>query len=154
MSEPPRPSAVRFDEVTLKPKVFFPSRTSPAAYFTRFFSDEVMNHIIEQTNLYASQKHSPNWGLLLKQTLMLFRHHYFDGYRSLLSDPFFKVDEIAQVTTCKRFKKILENLHLNDNSKTPAKASLLYDKLYKVRPVLNMINTACQRGKTNNLSEH
>lgn len=43
------------------------------------------------------------------------------------------------------FKKILENLHLNDISKTPSKTSPEYNKLYKVRPVLDMINSACQR---------
>ncbi|CAG5035761.1 unnamed protein product [Parnassius apollo] len=37
--------------------------------------------------------------------------------------PFFRVDEIAQVMTCKRFKKFLENLHLNDKPKAPAKTS-------------------------------
>lgn len=36
-SEPHRPSADQFDEVAFKPKVFFPRRTSPAAYFSRFF---------------------------------------------------------------------------------------------------------------------
>lgn len=30
---PDRPNADKYDEVTLKPKVFFPSRTSPMAYF-------------------------------------------------------------------------------------------------------------------------
>ncbi|CAG5040310.1 unnamed protein product [Parnassius apollo] len=47
--------------------------------------------------------------------------------------------------TCKGFKKFLENLQLNDNSKAPAKTSNEYDKLYKVRPVLEMLNNACQR---------
>ncbi|CAG5048561.1 unnamed protein product [Parnassius apollo] len=53
---PDRPNADKYDEVTLKPKVFFPSRTSPMAYFSRYFSEEVIDLIIEQTNLYASQK--------------------------------------------------------------------------------------------------
>lgn len=149
----PRPSAEQFDEGTLKPKVFFPSRTSPAAFFSRYFSDEVMDHILEQTNLYASQKHSPNWEPVTRADIdaflgiiILMGIHVLpsiDLYWS--SDPFFRVDEIAQVMTCKRFKKILENLHLNDNSMTPSKTSPEYDKLYKVRPVLDMINSACQR---------
>ncbi|CAG4961895.1 unnamed protein product [Parnassius apollo] len=46
--------------------------------------------------------------------------------------------------TCKRFKKILKNLHLNDNSQTPSKSSPDYDKLYKVCPLLEMLMTACK----------
>lgn len=60
------------------------------------------------------------------------------------SDPFFRVTEIASVMTCKRFKKVLENIHLNDNSKAPARGTPGYDKLYKVRPLLEMLNKACQ----------
>ncbi|XP_022823353.1 piggyBac transposable element-derived protein 1-like [Spodoptera litura] len=46
--------------------------------------------------------------------------------------------------TCKRFK-VLENLHLNDNSQMPARGTPQFDKLYKVRPLLELLNTACQR---------
>lgn len=148
-----RPSADKFDEATLRPKVFFPSRTSPVAYFSRYFSEEVIDHIVEQTNLYASQKQTQNWEPVRKSDIdaflgiiILMGIHVLpsiDLYWS--SDPFFRVDEIAQVMTCKRFKKFLENLHLNDNSKTPAKTSQEYDKLYKVRPVLELLNCACQR---------
>lgn len=58
------------------------------------------------------------------------------------SDDFFRVNELASVMTCKRFKKILENLHVNDNSKAPQRGAPDYDKLFKIRPLLELINTA------------
>ncbi|CAG5000205.1 unnamed protein product [Parnassius apollo] len=45
----------------------------------------------------------------------------------------------------KRFKKILENLHLNNNEQTPQRAATNFDKLFKVRPILDLLNIACQR---------
>ena len=39
----------------------------------------------------------------------------------------------------KRFLSILSHLHLNDSSKIPTRDSLLFHKLYKVRPLLSRI---------------
>lgn len=36
------------------------------------------------------------------------------------TDPFYNNSEISKVFTLKRFKKITENLHLNDNSLEPS----------------------------------
>lgn len=60
------------------------------------------------------------------------------------TDPFYKVTEIAEIMLCKRFKKLLEALHLNDNTKMPERNSLHFDKLYKIRPLLDLINKGCQ----------
>lgn len=60
------------------------------------------------------------------------------------SDPMFLVAEIANVMTVKRFKKILANLHLNDNSHMPKRGEEGYDKLYKIRPMIKILNSAFQ----------
>ncbi|CAG5054386.1 unnamed protein product [Parnassius apollo] len=62
------------------------------------------------------------------------------------SDPMFRVAEIANVMTVKRFKKVLANLHLNDNSQVPKRGEEGYDKLYKIRPMIKILNTAFQSG--------
>lgn len=41
----------------------------------------------------------------------------------------------------KRFLKILRFLHLNDNTRMPLKGQFGYDKLYKVRPLFEQLNT-------------
>ena len=43
-----------------------------------------------------------------------------------------------------RFLELLSNLHLNDNDKMPARDSLLFDKLYKVRPLLEKVRANTQ----------
>ena len=60
------------------------------------------------------------------------------------SDPLFGVQPIVDVMPRDRFKKILQGLHLNDNSMTPARGDTNFDKLYKVRPLLDLMNTQFQ----------
>ncbi|XP_045453460.1 piggyBac transposable element-derived protein 4-like [Melitaea cinxia] len=55
--------------------------------------------------------------------------------------------------TIKRFKKILRNLHLNDNAHIPDKTSEDYDKLYKIRPLLDLINQASQKNAKDSSSQ-
>lgn len=56
------------------------------------------------------------------------------------SDPFLRVDSIASVMTANRFKKIVENLHCNDNETQPPKSDPNFDKLHKVKPLLDVLN--------------
>ena len=44
----------------------------------------------------------------------------------------------------KRFLSILSHLHLNENSKMPSRDSFHFDKLYKVRPLLDIIKENSQ----------
>lgn len=56
------------------------------------------------------------------------------------SDPFLAVPSVAQVMSSKRYKKLIENIHLNDNTKAAPKGEKGYDKLHKVRPLIDMLN--------------
>lgn len=47
---------------------------------------------------------------------------------------------ISKVMSLKRFSFLLGNFHVNDNSKIPKKGQPNYDKLYKVRPLLNKLS--------------
>lgn len=53
----------------------------------------------------------------------------------------------------KRFKKILENFQLNDNKEMPPRGAPNYDKLYKIRPFLELISNACQNNAKNTRSQ-
>ena len=44
-----------------------------------------------------------------------------------------------------RFKEILQNIHINDNSKMPKPGETGYDKLYKVRPLINSLQHNSQK---------
>lgn len=149
---PQNPDIDYFDSIQLENKQFMPSRTRPVIYFSQFFDHIVIDLIVQQTNIYAEQKRSHGWSSVdvpeikafLGIIVLMGLHPLptIDLYWS--SDPFFRVEEVARVMTCKRFKKILENLHLNDNSKMPSRGTPDYDKLYKVRPLLETLNKTCQ----------
>lgn len=121
---------------------------SPGEFFCAIFDNELFEHLVLQTNMYANQQQLVNWtptnieemkavfGVLLLMGVHVLPS--LDHYWS--SDPLFKVDSICQTMTCKRFKKILEAIHCNDNTKAKKREEEGYDKLYKIRPVINSLN--------------
>lgn len=151
----------KFDTVPVKANQTFPNRSSPLAYFRCFFSDDIISLLLEQTNLYAAQNKQKNWVDVSAEEMQAFFGMLvlmgvhplpnIDLYWS--TDPLFCVREIADVMTSKRFKIILRNLHLNDNTKMPKRGEPEYDKLYKIRPVVNYMNTAFQKGAKNSTSQ-
>lgn len=116
---------------------------------------------MEQTNLYAAQNKQKNWvdvsdveiqaflGLLILMGIHPLAN--LDLYWA--TDPLFCVPEIANVMTSKRFKMILRNLHLNDNQKMPKRGEPEFDKLYKIRPIVDFMNTAFKNGARNSSSQ-
>jgi len=60
------------------------------------------------------------------------------------SDPLLKVDEIADVMKCKRFKKLLENIHCNSNETKTPRDHAEYDKLHKIRPFIETVLRNCK----------
>lgn len=120
--------------------------------FSLYFDNEVLDHILEQTNLYAEQTQRKGWVPLTRDELEAYigmlilmsvnRMHQLQMYWS--SDSFFYVNEIAKVMTYKRFQMICNCLHLNDNDKMPGYGDKDFDRAYKVRPLINMMNKKFQ----------
>lgn len=65
------------------------------------------------------------------------------------SDTFYNNPEISRVFPLTRFKKITENLHLNNNELEPRRNSAEYDKLYKLRPLITELNDIFQNEMEN-----
>lgn len=115
--------------------------------FEKIFDEDIVTHIVHQTNLYAEQNQSNNWTVTTHREVKAFvgclilmaihRLPSIDHYWS--SDPALRVDTIANVMTAKRFKKILENVHLNDNESQVPRSDPAHDKLFKLRPLIEMI---------------
>jgi len=68
--------------------------------------------------------------LMRIKKLPLYRDYW--SYDKKLNDPF-----ISSLMSVVRFGFILGNLHISDNSTEPKKSEPNYDKLYKLRPLLN-----------------
>lgn len=122
--------------------------TKPVDIFSLYFDDEVMQNIVDQTNVYAEQMQRPNWvkttlteikaflGMLVLMSVNPM--HQFYLYWS--SDPFFNVPEISKVMSHSRFSQLVNCIHLNDNAKIPKFGTENYDRLYKLRPLIEKLN--------------
>ncbi|XP_039764250.1 piggyBac transposable element-derived protein 4-like [Pararge aegeria] len=150
-----------FDEVTVQPKYLMNRKARPVAHFEKFFNDDGFDLIITQTNLYAEQERIKNLSPVDKAEIRAFLGIFIImGYHILpqidlywSTDPGFRVNEVADVTTVKRFKKILQALHLNNNREQPERGSPDFDKLYKLRPLISLLNDAFQNNATNSSSQ-
>lgn len=124
---------------------------SPTDIFLHIFPTKLINHIVFQTNLYALQNSggNPNSFMPTNSTeikvflginlLMGLKHlpsmrDYWSSRREL-RDPF-----ISSCMSRDRFIWILKNIHLNDNSLQPKPSEDNFDKLYKIRPLLDILS--------------
>lgn len=131
----------------------------PVTLFQLFFTDEFLEFIAYQTNLYAQQEGKPfkptdkiEMKMFIAINLLMGikkSPSYRDYWSSspLLNDPY-----ISSLMPCKRFSWLLSNLHLNDNSLLPPRADPQFDKLYKIRPLLTHLQDRFQECFL--LSEH
>lgn len=118
-------------------------------FFEKMFTNEMVMKIVDETNKYAIQKESKNWTPVTPEEVRVFigilifmgihRLPSTDHYWS--TDPALRVDIIADTMPIKRFKKIVENIHFNDNSTQVPRSDPAYDKLHKIRPIVDMLNS-------------
>lgn len=130
---------------------------SPYKYFKHFFDDELLKHIAEQTNIYCAQeKTSKNLRCKCIDTdkdeieqligVLLFMGIYPNSqYRVYWS----QASPMPQITKAleggvNRFESLKRFLHFNNNENIPDRSPMEYDKLYKVRPVINSVLEKCK----------
>jgi len=118
-------SDIDFDNITVVPQEPFIDGDGPLEFFSKFFTKEVIQLLVEQTNLYAQQNKPREWedttddeitaflGLLIAMGI-----HGLPRFRMFWStDPLFRVQPVAHIMTRQRFMKLVGNLHVNDNNK-------------------------------------
>ena len=119
------------------------SLKTPLDYFKIFFDDDILQHIVHQSNLYATQK-----GKTLNLTVEELEQ--FIGtvlYSTIFHLPrtrmYWKnscrVPQIADVFSRKRWEDLKKYLHFNDNTFMPAKTDKNGDKLFKIRPLVDKL---------------
>ena len=114
----------------------------PISYVRRFLADELLQNIVDESNKYALQKNTEKNLHLDKNEL-----EQFIGILYLMSivklpstcmywsnELYF--EKVASVMTLNRFEKIKLFLHCNDDMQRPENCT---DKLYKIRPIVNML---------------
>lgn len=120
---------------------------TPIAIFQEIFSPDLMEHIVFETNLYATQKGNPFTPLTLVELLIFLGINLLMGIKRLPSYKDYWANEealrdefISRHMSCRRFSWILGNLHLNNNILQPKRGEENFDRLYKVRPLLDHLS--------------
>ena len=149
-------------------KFQLPDNPTPVDFFVAFVGEDLLNQIVQETNLYARQKlaDSParlaNFRPVTVHELKAFlgvniimginRLPTLDLYWS--TDVYFGNQGIKKVMPKNRFKELSSFLHFNDATREVARGNPGYDRLYKVRPVLNYVRQKCETSfsPTKNLS--
>ena len=122
---------------------------TPLNYFKIFWSDDIINLLVEQTNLYSVQQTGSSINTNKSEM------EQFIGIQmlmSIVSLPAYymywavdtKYSPIADIMSINRYKKMRQYIHCNDNSKRNSKENQ-DNKLYKIEPVLNMVRENCTK---------
>lgn len=118
----------------------------PTQLFRLFWSEDLVEIICFQTNLYATQKTIPYTPTTPDEIEVFLAMNLVMGIKKMpcykdywssapdLHDPY-----ISSFMPLNRFGWLLNNLHLNDNNMMLNKTDPNYDKLYKVRPLLDIL---------------
>ncbi|XP_049943291.1 piggyBac transposable element-derived protein 4-like [Schistocerca serialis cubense] len=119
----------------------------PIDIFEKIFPKELVQLIVFQTNLYATQSgksFTPTTDNEIRTFLginILMGIKRMPAYRDYWSSaPELHDRYIASLMAVNRFGWLLRNIHLNDNTLHPEKGHPGYDKLYKLRPVIKILS--------------
>ena len=127
------------------------SLTSSKGFFDLFFTPQVWELLVAQTNLYANQKRGAaeksvwypvsveemkGWVAIYLCIGIINKPNIPSYWRTdpMLSTPFFGATMLKT-----RFLQILRYLHFADNSLVPRPDSPDFNKLYKIQPLLDLI---------------
>lgn len=119
---------------------------TPIQYFNSILDDEFFELLVKETNLYSTQN-NPNKpaSISVREMEQFIGIACFMSIYKLPRQRMFwgittRIGHIADVMSVNRWELIKKNVHLNDNSKQPARDSPDYDKLYKIRPLITLLN--------------
>ncbi|KAJ8931317.1 hypothetical protein NQ314_015783 [Rhamnusium bicolor] len=103
---------------------------TPYDCFRYFMNDELFQHLTDQANFYARQQN-----IRTKFKVELIELHKFVGIMIYMS-----VYRYPNTMPVLRFEEVRRYLHYNDNSAAVKNGAPGYDRLYKVRPLINHLN--------------
>jgi hypothetical protein len=138
---------------------------SEVDHLLSILTEEILEIIRDQTNLYTTQERkrrlggqvvrmaSCNWKPTMVEEIKTFiAVHILMGIHTLpelrhywSSDNLLGVPTVANLITKTGFKKLTENIHCNDNTKAVPRGEAGYDRLHKLQPVIDALNS-CLKG--------
>lgn len=126
------PPDVNFDNANVLPLTPFLDTDGPLEFFSELFPDDLIDLLVKQSNLYVEQNKPKHWADVTNDEVKAFlgiligmRVHKLPAMKLYWStDPFFRVQPIADVMSRNRFMKIQNNLHVTDNSNAVSRGNL------------------------------
>ncbi|KAB0803076.1 hypothetical protein PPYR_00046 [Photinus pyralis] len=120
---------------------------SPIEVFEKLFDQEVLDHIVQQTNLYSSQKNKHDFFVskadiqIFISILLLTGYHKLPSERNYWSlDEDLRVPFVSNSMSRNRFLEIKKYIHLANNSCINRQ-----DKMSKIRPLMSLLNQKFQQ---------
>ena len=134
-------------EFSLPPEDF--EQLSPLWYFKQFWDDDMNSHLAHQTNLYSVQNSGLSIGTSLEEIEQLIGIQMRMGIVKMPNIESYWASEsryapVADVMSLKRYKKLRQFLHANDNNERKSD-EIKGDKLYKMRPILESLRENCRK---------
>ena len=134
------------------PSLMLPYHAAPTEFFTQVYPPELIDLIVEQTNLYAEQRGVTGWVDTIATEIKAFLGfvmatsvHRLSRLNNIWSsDWILSVPALAKIFPRNRFWQLWTNLHLADNTQAPGRSEPSFDRLYKLRPMLNILADAFQ----------
>ena len=119
----------------------------PIDYFLYYFDDEILELLVEQSNLYAIQKSGKPLNLTIEELKTFLGIWLYMGVCSIpnLKDYWSTEMRVAQVAECmslKRFQRLRSHLHLSDN--LDESEEVVNDRYRKVRPLIAHMQKKCR----------
>ncbi|KPP62821.1 piggyBac transposable element-derived protein 4-like [Scleropages formosus] len=124
-------------------------------YFRLLFPDSLFEHMVEQTNNYAlyrqrrSGRIDSHWHptnvremqAYIGLNILMGINQLPDYGMYWATDIFIGNAGFKKTMTARRFEKLNQNIHLCDREMEPARGRPDYDGLYKIRPLLNVVQS-------------
>lgn len=118
---------------------------SPVEYFRTFFDDSILEHIVEQSNLFSMQCNINKPLQLTTDELEQFLGTvlYMSVYHLPRTRMYWaaasRLGHVADVMSRDRWSEIKRNLHFNDNDNMPRPDDQDRDRLFKIRPIIDSL---------------
>ena len=130
-----------------------PITRDPKELFSLFVGDEVVDHIVRETNTYAEQclaETGETWSTTAAEIRAYIGFHILMGINRLpemrdywAKDEKLHYSPIASRISHSRFEAITRHLHFADNRKLPSRGEPGYNRLQKVQPIITAVKQRC-----------
>lgn len=126
--------------------------STPFQYFSRYFTPELVDLLVQQTNLYSVQETTRSICTTVGEIQKFLAVLLYMGICPLpaMDDYWsvhFRYPLVADIMSSKRFKCLKRYLHFVDNHD---KKDTQNDKFHKVRPVFEMVRRQCKKTEGSN----